>query len=167
MPRIAVSIILVVCLSPAAHLGAAEDDPAMELSTLYIQRRNEAENWRDNVLAVYVEKTRGIVEELVGHELTADEESRLRLILKESLQELVPESLWEQEMAAVFRRHLSNDEIEEALAFYSTPVGQKFLEIQTKSSAEAGQAIAKVIREGREEFVSDVRARIMETFSTE
>lgn len=167
MPRIVVSILLVVCLSPAAHLDAAENDPAMELSKLYIQGLNEHQNWLDNVLAVYVESTRGIVEELVGHELTADEESRLRLILKESLQKLVPLSLWEQEMAIVFRRYMSDDEIEEALTFYSTPVGQKLLEIQTKSSAEAGQEIARVFRAGSEELVSEVRARIIEAFSTE
>ena len=167
MSRIAVSILLVVCSWPVAYSEDVINDPAMELSKLYIQRQNAPQNWLDQLLAVYVGNYRGIVEDMVGHELTADEEARLRLIFKESLLNLVPESLWEEEMAAVFRRYLSDDEIEEALAFYSTPAGQKLLQVQTESGVEAGRAIAKVFQAGQEEFLAETSTRIMESFSNE
>lgn len=167
MSRIAIGFLLIVCFSSATHSEAVADDPALELSKLYIQRQNTPKNWLDQILVVYVENYRGIVEDMVGHELTTDEETRLRLIFKESLLKLVPESLWEEEMAVVFRRYLSDDELKQALAFYSTPAGQKLLEIQTESGVEAGQAVAKVFRAGQEEFLAETNARIMETFSTE
>lgn len=167
MVRIAVGLLLIMCCSSVAHSDSTNSDPAMELSKLYIQRQNTPQNWLDQILVVYVDNYRSIVEDMVGHDLTPDEEARLRSIFKESLLKLVPESLWEKEMAAVFRKHLSDDEIEETLAFYSTPAGQKLLRVQTESGVEAGQAIARVFRAGQEEFLAETGARILESFPAE
>ena len=156
--------LLVVCFSPTAYSEAVRKDPAIELSKLYIQRQNTPQNWLDQILVVYVENYQGVVEKMLGHELTANEETRLRMNFKESLLKLIPEALWEEEMAAVFRRYLTDDELEEALAFYSTPAGQKLLEVQTESGVEAGQAMAEVFRAGQEKFLAETSARIMVVF---
>ena len=164
MIRITVGAVLAFLCLPGAYADNMASDPADELAKLYIQRHNSPQIWLDQVIAIYVESYRGTVEDMAGRELTAEDEGALRQIIKRSLLAVVPETLWQEEMAAVFRKHLTEEELRDVLAFYSTTAGRKLLSVQNESGVEAGQAVAMIFRARQEQFVEDATAQILEAF---
>lgn len=74
----------------------------------------------------------------------------------------------EVEKAAItlYGKHYSTEELQELIAFYKTPVGQKTAELAPKLSKEMMEAVQPKIQQYVKEFVQNVQMRMM-TYAVE
>jgi hypothetical protein len=78
-----------------------------------------------------------------GHKVPLDKLGTLRAVARESL----PYSDLVKWSATVFGKHFSKAELEEIEAFFGSPTGKKYTEVELEMKAELGEMTSKLIEE--------------------
>lgn len=92
-----------------------------------------------------------------GKKLPPDFEPRFTKMINDMLTSMP----WEQMTQAtvpVYQKHFTNGDINNLIAFYSTPTGQKFLHEMPEVTGEGMQAMMPIMRK----YISDAQARMQQ-----
>jgi hypothetical protein len=100
----------------------------------------------------------------LGRGLSEGEAQQVREILRSALAEIVTPDSWEQALAETYRAHFTEDEIEQALEFYRSPVGRKVLEEDALMAQEIEDRVVASFEAQRDEFSAKVDAVLAEIF---
>jgi len=100
----------------------------------------------------------------LGRELTPDESTRVREIMRSSLSEVLTPERWQQVLVEVYSESFTAGELEEIRAFFETPAGHKVLETEALLSRRIEAAGDAVFEEHLEGFIASVDERLAEEF---
>lgn len=149
--------VLVAALAAACSAPAPPDTPelrqekALEVARLEIEKGglDEAlDSGADFALAASLDA----LATQLGREPSEAEADRVRAILRSALAEILTAETWQQASAAVYARHLTPAELEDIAAFYRSPTGTTLLGLQSRLSADLGDAAEEILGEGQNEF---------------
>ena len=94
---------------------------------------------------------------------TNEDLARAEQFMDQALNEPIPVDEYINVMIPVYQRHLTRNDIDGIVAFYSSPVGQKMLREMPAMVAEGMQAASKITQEHMEKVMARMRARMNET----
>jgi uncharacterized protein len=92
-----------------------------------------------------------------GKQLPADFEPRFTKMMDDLVKGMPMEEM-SQAMVPAYQKHFTNGDINNLIAFYSTPTGQKVLEEMPEITSESMQAMMPVMRK----YVNDWQKRMQE-----
>ena len=92
----------------------------------------------------------------LGRQLTAQEEGRVRDILRVALREFLTPQLWEETISRVYAAHFTAAELDSILAFYGSPAGRKVLELEGVLGNEVDEGLEGPLEEKLDAFIARV-----------
>jgi hypothetical protein len=143
---LAISVLLLVAIaSPAAYADERPTPEARELARFILS---------SGLFEIVIDKAGDAAATLVTaavggrlrRSLSADESSKLRILVIQATKDTFPWELWEDMYARLYSKHASPTEIADVLAFYKTPLGRRALSLSvilTTEGAEAGRRLAQ------------------------
>ena len=100
----------------------------------------------------------------LGRELAEVEQRRAQQIMREVLADTLTEERFEEAIAGVYARHLTEAELNDLLTFYESPTGQRILSLQVVMEEEIADATEAVIDANVDEFAAEIDRRLAEAF---
>lgn len=161
---VATAIAILGIVMPVDRLAAELVEPTVALSRISIHAHDTPKIVHQKMIAGYERHFRDILERRLGRRLEADETDRFAHIVKVSIEQVLPPAQWETELASILGSHLSREDVNEAVRFYSTGAGQRILKAQFLSEASVEQAILKNFKKKQDALVAETAAKVIEVF---
>lgn len=90
--------------------------------------------------------------EAEGRQLTPEQQRQLEAVLRRVITETYPRSAWEQALVPLYLENLSPKELEEAVAFQRTSLGEKLMAIQAQLVTGGASIGERLMASKQEEF---------------
>jgi Uncharacterized protein conserved in bacteria (DUF2059) len=166
---IAVIALLTALLAGCAQPGAAPDSPerraelagrladlSVELGSLDKKLDTGAEQaWEASADTLTLE---------LGRELTEEEQSQVRGILRDTLAEFLTVALWKEQIGKAYADHFTAGELEAIVEFFSAPAGRKVLELDQTLSEAVESGLDAALGGHIDEFIERVDERLAASF---
>jgi hypothetical protein len=81
----------------------------------------------------------------LGRELSDEEASSVHGVMRAAIAEVLPPERWASAAAEIYAAHFSVAELDQAMTFYSSPVGAKIMSLQGTLDDEMGTAVEAII----------------------
>jgi hypothetical protein len=91
--------------------------------------------------------------------LPADFEARINKVMDDYLKNFPWDEIL-QSMVPVYQRHFTKGDVDQLVAFYSTPTGQKLVRELPAISAESMQAMMPIMRQKMDTMTRDVQQQV-------
>jgi hypothetical protein len=105
-----------------------------------------------------------VFEAKLGRRLSDDERTRFQAVWRRSFTETIPRAEFEDAMVPVIAKYLSEDDVNELLRFYHSPVGAKVLRVHAPLSADAAAAARAIFEARRSELQSRFTLELQKEF---
>jgi len=149
--------------TPLADSPEARLEQARALTALEVQS-GALDDMLDEGAALAREATADMLMLELEREPTEEQLAQLEAIMRESLAEFLTADLWQETVAGVYARHFTAAELQQAVAFYGSPMGRKILGLQSSLDAEVGDAVEAVLEVHSDEFTARVDKALEERF---
>ena len=80
-------------------------------------------------------------------------------VMEEEVRQVFTAERMVEEIIPIYDKHLTEGEIKELIAFYETPVGQKFVAVQPQILKEAGEVGDRLAKGGAQRILQKLRAQ--------
>jgi hypothetical protein len=97
-------------------------------------------------------------------EPTVEDLAEVEAIMRASLAEFLTAELWQETVAAVYAENFTAAELQETVAFYGSPTGQKILSHGRALDQAVGEAVETALEVHHDEFAARVDAVLAERF---
>lgn len=97
-------------------------------------------------------------------EPTAEDLADVEAVMRAALAEFLTAELWQETVAAVYAESFTAAEIQEAVAFYGSPTGQKILSHGSALDDAVGDAVEAALGVHYDEFAERVDSALAERF---
>lgn len=144
--------------SPEARLEQARTLTAIEVES------GALEDMLDEGAALAREATADMLMLELSREPTDADLARLEAVIREGLAEYLTAGLWQETVAKVYAEHFTATELQETVAFYSSPTGRKILGLQRTLDSTVGNSVEAALEVHRDEFTARVDAVLAERF---
>lgn len=156
-----VFIVVVVVVAVACTPATPPDTPELRLEKAQALARLEVEGGGleetlDLGASLAAESTADALVLELGREPTADERAAVERVMRASLAEILTAEALEGAATQVYAENFTAAELDQALAFYSSPAGTKVLSLQGQIDDEVGDAVAAIVEAHLDDFVASV-----------
>ena len=165
MKRLALLTVVLLCVSSICF---AQQDPADSPATKEdVQRYLEVMHSREMVSKMIDAMTKPMHQmiheqfEKDKDKLPADFETRMNKVLDDYLNTFPWDEVL-QSMVPVYQKHLTKGDIDQLVAFYSTPTGQKILRELPAITAEALQAMMPILQQRVAVMTQNLKQQVAE-----
>ena len=97
-------------------------------------------------------------------EPTADDLAAVEEIMRAGLAEFLTAEVWQETVAAVYAENFTAAELQETVAFYTSPTGRKILSHGQVLDQAVGEAVEAALEVHHDEFAARVDAALAERF---
>lgn len=97
-------------------------------------------------------------------EPTMEDLAKVEAIMRASLAEFLTAELWQETVAAVYAENFTAAELQQTVAFYGSPTGQKILSHGRALDLAVGESIETALEVHHDEFAARVDAVLAERF---
>lgn len=141
-------LMMVVCLTLSARVfSQSADQPAPREDVVRLLQTMKSHDMMEKTMQAVLTPMKQMTHEQWTKDkdrLPADFESRMDKMMADMMKNMPIEEMTEA-MIPVYQKHFTHSDIEALIAFYSSPVGQKFLEETPKVTGEAMQTMMPII----------------------
>jgi hypothetical protein len=110
------------------------------------------------------EATRDLLMLELEREPSAEDLARLEAVMRTGLAEFLTAELWQETVAAVYAENFTAAELQETVAFYGSPTGQRILSHGRALDEAVGEAVEAALEVHNDEFAALVDAALAESF---
>jgi hypothetical protein len=100
----------------------------------------------------------------LGRELSEDEASSVHGVMRSAIARVLTPERWMSAAAEIYAAHFSVAELDQAMMFYSSPVGAKIMSLQGTLDNEMGSAVEAIIDAELESVIGAVDRGLEELF---
>jgi len=163
------AIVLVCFAVGCGQVAPLEDTPENRLEQARALTALEAESGAlDEMLAEGAALAREATADMLMIELerepSAEDLAQLEAVMRAGLAEFLTAELWQETVAAVYAENFTAAELQETVAFYGSPIGQKILSHGRVLDKAVGEAVESALEVHSDEFATRVDAALAETF---
>ena len=97
-------------------------------------------------------------------EPTPEEMADIEGVMRTGLAEFLTAELWQEAVAKVYAENFTAAELQQTVAFYTSPAGLKILSLQRSLDAEVGDAVEAALEVHHDEFAARVDSALAERF---
>lgn len=156
-----VFIVVVVVVAVACTPATPPDTPELRLEKAQALARLEVEGGGleetlDLGASLAAESTADALVLELGREPTAEEQAAVKRVMRSSLAEVLTAEKLGDAAARVYADHFTAAELDQALAFFSSPSGTKILSLQGQIDDEVGSAVEAIVEARLVDFVASV-----------
>ena len=159
----------ILALTACSQTAEIPDTPELRLEQARALTALEVESGAlDDMLDEGAALARDATADLLMLELerepTAEDLAEVESIMRAALAEFLTAELWQETVAAVYAENFTAAELQETVAFYGSPTGQKILSHGRALDQAVGEAVESVLDVYSDEFADRVDAALAERF---
>jgi len=144
--------------SPEARLEQARALTALEVES------GALDAMLDEGAALAREATADMLMLELEREPSAEDLAQLEAVMRTGLAEFLTAELWQETVAAVYAENFTAAELQETVAFYGSPTGQRILSHGRALDEAVGEAVEAALEVHSDEFAARVDAALAESF---
>lgn len=162
---VATAMIVVACSQPEPIVDTAEArlERASALTVLEVET-GALDEMLDEGAALARDATRDLLMLELEREPTAEDLAAVEAIMRAGLAEFLTAELWQETVAGIYADNFTAAELQETVAFYSSPTGRKILSLGRALDVAVGEAVEAALEVHQEEFSARVDAALGERF---
>ena len=161
---VAVSM-FVACSQPApiADTPEARLEQARALTAIEVES-GALDDMLDEGAALAREATADMLMLELEREPTTEDLAQLEAVMRAALAEFLTAELWQETVAQVYAENFTAAELQETVAFYTSPTGLRILGLGRTLDEAVGGAVEAALEVHSEEFAARVDAALEESF---
>ena len=144
--------------SPEARLEQARALTALEVES------GALDAMLDEGAALAREATADMLMLELEREPSEEDLAQLEAVMRTGLAEFLTAELWQETVAAVYAENFTAAELQETVAFYGSPTGQRILSHGRALDEAVGEAVEAALEVHNDEFAALVDAALAESF---
>ena len=144
--------------SPERRLEQARALTALEVES------GALDDMLDEGAALAREATRDLLMLELEREPSAEDLAQLEAVMRTGLAEFLTAELWQEAVAKVYAENFTAAELQETVAFYTSPTGRKILGLGRTLDEAVGEAVETTLEVHSDEFAARVDAALAESF---
>ena len=155
----------VACSQPApiADTPEARLEQARALTAIEVES-GALDDMLDEGAALAREATADMLMLELEREPTTEDLAQLEAVMRAGLAEFLTAELWQETVAAVYAENFTAAELQETVAFYTSPTGRKILGLGRTLDEAVGEAVEAALEVHSDEFAARVDAALAESF---
>jgi hypothetical protein len=164
MPMKRLLIALMCFFSCTFCFAQKPEDPASSDDVIQLLRTMQSHDMMQKTMEAMMKPMEQMMHEQAGKDkekLPPDFDTRMNKMMADMMKNLPFDEMM-QAMIPAYQKHFTHGDVEALSAFYSSPVGQKFLEESPKVTGEAMQAIVPIITRYSQQWQERMRKEIKE-----
>jgi hypothetical protein len=158
-------LIAAVCLAFSACAFAQKpEDPASNDDVIQLLRTMQSHDMMQRTMEAMLKPMHETLHQQFAKEkdkLPADFESRMNKMMDDMMKNMPVDDMM-QAMIPAYQKHFTHGDVEALNAFYSSPVGQKFLEESPKVMGEAMEAMVPIMTRYSQQWQERLQKEIKE-----
>jgi len=157
--------IVLACLAWSLPTFAqTADEPATKDDVILLLRTMRSHDMMERTIQAVIKPMQQIMHEQSAKDkdkLPPDYESRMNKMMADMLKSMPFDEMM-QAMIPAYQKHFTHGDIEALNAFYSSPIGQKFLQESPEVSAEAMQEMVPIITKWSQQWQERMQKEMKE-----
>ncbi|MDH3813164.1 MAG: DUF2059 domain-containing protein [Acidobacteriota bacterium] len=163
------SVVVVLALGGCSQPAPITDSPEARLEqaralTALEVKSGALDDMLDEGAALAREATADMLMFELEREPSAEDLAQLEAVMRAGLAEFLTAELWQETVAAVYAENFTAAELQETVAFYTSPTGRKILGLGRPLDEAVGEAVETALEVHSDEFAARVDAALAETF---
>jgi hypothetical protein len=160
-----VIVAVCACTQPAPLADTPENrlEQARALTALEVES-GALDLMLDEGAALAREATSDMLMIELEREPSAEDLAQLEAVMRAGLAEFLTADLWQETVAAIYAENFTAAELQEAVAFYGSPTGQRILGHGRVLDEAVGEAVETALEVHGDEFAARVDAALAERF---
>lgn len=144
--------------SPENRLEQARALTALEVES------GALDDMLDEGAALAREATAGMLMLELERQPSEEDLAQLEAVMHAGLEEFLTADLWQETVASVYAENFTAAELQETVAFYSSPTGRSILAAQRSLDSAVGDAVEAALEVHHDEFAARIDAALAERF---
>jgi hypothetical protein len=144
--------------SPESRLEGARALTALEVES------GALDDMLDEGAALARQATADMLMIELEREPSQEDLAQLEAVMRDGLAEFLTAELWQETVAKVYAENFTAAELQETVAFYGSPTGQKILSHGRALDNAVGEAVEAALEVHSDEFTARVDAALAESF---
>ena len=162
-------VVVVLALGGCSQTATIPDTPGLRLEQARALTALEVESGAlddmlDEGAALAREATADMLMLELEREPSAEDLAQLEAVMRAGLAEFLTGELWQETVAEVYAENFTAAELQETVAFYTSPTGRKILGLGRTLDEAVGDAVEVELEVHSDEFAARVDAALAESF---